>query len=184
MRNRLAEIKNRVKLQNQKSKEIYTSNAYLRTIGVLSGLGFLIAPDIKPLPTSKVEFDDAFTIGTTIEPRVLEVLPAAVLSFPKSFLHLEKAPPIFKEILRALKRGEDGPDFCGIKFSKFLEAANREVKNKKRKPLKDRKVPKTYRLSPAIIEIILDRSSKLGIDQTTYIENLVREAAERNPKIS
>ena len=168
-----SQIKARVKLLNDKTRETINSPSYARVVGVLSGLGFIIAPDIKPLPTSKIEFEEALKIGISVEPRVIEVLPAAVLSFPKSFLHLEKAPPIFKEIVQALKKGIIGPDYQGVKFQKFLEAANRQIKNRKRKPLSERRIPKTFRFTPATVQFIAKRASELNLNQTTYIEKLI-----------
>lgn len=107
---------------------------------------------------------------------MLEVLPAAVLSFPRSFLHPEKASPQFGEVVSALKSGKNGPDFERISFEKFLEA-NRPIKNKKRTIVAERRIPKTFRLSPATIKILAERSRIAGTDHTAYIETLIKRDA-------
>jgi hypothetical protein len=150
-------------------------------VGLLSGLGFLIAPGVRPLPKSKVDLNEAIAIGKAVEPRILEVLPAAVLSFPRSFLHAENVPPEFRTVLVALRTGRNGPTFEGIPFKKFLDAANRPIKNKKRKILAERRIPKSFRFSPAILNILIERSQRKGIDQTAYLEMLIaKDAAKEN----
>ncbi len=167
------DIKNRLKVINDQNKEIHNSASYLRVIGVLSGLGFLIAPNIKPCANSKIDFEEAFKIGISIEPRVLEVLPAAILSFPKSFLHYEKASVEFKQLVEAIRKGKVGADYNGIKFDKFYQAAIRPIKNRKRKIMTERRISKTFRLRPAVVNEITRRSKELGLDQTAYIESLI-----------
>ncbi len=174
MEENFAQIKARARALREEAQAIRSSSSYARVVGVLSGLGFLIAPGIKPLPTSKVELEEAIAIGKAVEPRILEVLPAAVLSFPKSFLHIEKSPENFKEVVSALKCGKAGPDFEGVSFKKLREAANRPTKNGRRKLLAERRIPKTFRFSPEVIDAMKEQARRRGSDYTTYIEMLIR----------
>jgi hypothetical protein len=110
-----------------------------------------------------------------VEPRILEVLPAAVLSFPRSFLYLDKAPKAFTAVVNALRLGHQGPDLGAIPFNKMLEAANRPVKDRRRKVVNDRRLSKTYRFSQMTLRIIAERARQEGITHTHYLERLVAQ---------
>src|SRR5262245_42288362 len=141
MEDKFSRIKARARALSEEARAVRSSGAYTKVVGLLSGLGFLVAPDVRPLPTSKVDLSEAIAIGKAVEPRILEVLPAAVVSFPRSFLHFDRCPEGFKELVRALKARREGPGYEGIAFEKFLEAANRPTKNRKRKVLEERRIP-------------------------------------------
>ena len=173
MDDRFSAIKARVKLINQKSKNAQNSTPYKRVVGTLSGLGFLIAPEVKSLPTSKIDVEEAILVGKNFESRILEVLPAAIYSFPRSFLHVDRAPLVLQEILLAFKTGSVGPDFMGISFEKLREAADRPIKDKRRKSISERRVSKTYRLSPRAVAHLRERSKNCGTNCTDYLEKLI-----------
>ena len=173
MKKKLPDIQAKAKILSSQLQALQNSPLYIKVVGLLTGLGFLITPDIRPTSTVKVDVNEAIRIGVLAEPRILEVLPAAVVSFPKSFLHLENSPPTFKEIVYALKSGRTGPAFEGISFEKFLEAANRPIKNKKRKIISERRISKSFRLAPHTIQVLKEQSKKRGIAITSYIEMLI-----------
>ncbi len=177
MNNRHQDIKEKADQLRRKADLTRSSNEYQRVVGVLSGLGFLVAPGVQPLPRSKVSISLALEIGA-IEPRILEVLPAAALSFPRSFLYLDKAPQAFIAVVNALRLGHQGPYLGAIPFDKLLEAANRPVKDRRRKMASDRRLSKTYRFSQITLRIIAERARQEGITHTHYIERLV--ARDRN----
>lgn len=174
MKKRFSSIRAKARGLSSKLQALQNSTSYTKVVGLLSGLGFLIAPDVRPSSTVKVDINDAISIGRLAEPRVLEVLPAAVVSFPKSFLHLENSPQIFREIVDALKSGRPGPAFEGISFEKFFEAANRPTKNRKRKIISERRISKTFRFAPETIKALTEQSRKNGSDNTSYLEMLIR----------
>ena len=176
MKNKYSEIIKKAKKINQRNERIRMSYDYIRVIGLLSGLGFLVSSDVKPAATSKVDIATVINIGLRIEPRVIEVLPAAVLSFPKSFLHLEKMPQELKTVISALKKGETGPGFENISFDKFLEAVRRPIKNKKRKLLEEKRIAKTFRFSPLAIQELKAKAVKSNKTYTAYLENLIFQA--------
>jgi hypothetical protein len=166
-------IKAKAKLLRDKAEEIRRSPSYVRVIGVLSGLGFLVAPGIRKLANSKVTIEEAMSIGLAVEPRVLEVLPAAMLSFPRSFMHLEKAPQELIEVTQALRLGKRGNDFFGVPFQKIVEAANHPIKNRKRKVLDERRISRTFRFSQQSLNALTLRAKESGLSQTAYLEKLV-----------
>jgi hypothetical protein len=96
-----------------------------------------------------------------------------VLSFPRSFLYLNKAPEAFTAIVNGLRLGHQGPDLGAIPFNKMLDAANRPVKDRRRKMASDRRLSKTYRFSEITPEIIAEQARREGITHTHYLERLV-----------
>lgn len=163
----------KAKILHQTAREAQSSTSYKRVVGTLSGLGFLIAPDVKPLPSYKIDIEEAIAIGRSVEPRILEVLPAAIYSFPGSFLRLDKMPAELQEILSAFKTGKPGGSFEGISFDKLRDAAERPIKNRRRKVISERRIAKTYRLSPASIEMLRKKSESCGMNCTEYLEKLI-----------
>ncbi|MCO6431598.1 MAG: hypothetical protein J5J00_12115 [Deltaproteobacteria bacterium] len=176
---RYSDIKAKSKAISDEVRAQKDSSTYKRVIGVLSGLGFLVAPGMKQTPAAKVDFMDALKVGMELEPRVLEVLPAAVLSYPKTFLHFEKAPQVFRAIVDALRYGRTGPDFQSISFQRFYEAADRATGSSKRKIVSERKIPRTFRLSASALKALSSRAKMLGIGRTEYLERLIEAEALR-----
>jgi hypothetical protein len=176
MEKRHFDVIKKAKKLNKEIQEIRESYAYVRVVSLLSGLGFLITPDIKPAATLKVDLEAAIEMGLKVEPRIIEVLPAAILSFPKSFLHHERIPSELKEVITALKKREEGPSFANIKFDKFLEAARRPIKNKKRKLIEDKRISKTFRLNPHAMQALKEKAEFANVSCTSYLESLIVKA--------
>src|SRR5688572_24526243 len=59
---------------------------YIRTMAFLTAKGFLFANRRFPQwPNLRLQIDDAIWAGKNVEPRILEVLPAAVLRLGRRF---------------------------------------------------------------------------------------------------
>ena len=61
-----------------------------KVLGFLKAKGLLIAPDITPMPSIKLDAQEVYEFALKYEPRVLEVFPAALIHFPSTFLHRKK----------------------------------------------------------------------------------------------
>ena len=70
-----------------------------RIFGFFVGQGFLIVPSVKALASVKIDIAEAIRVGTDLEPRVLDVLPAALLRFPRSFRGWDKVPDKLQTVL-------------------------------------------------------------------------------------
>lgn len=136
----------------------------------------MVAPEVSPSPTIKIDVNQALEIGHEVEPRVIEVLPAAVISFRHSFMHLERAPAAFQKVVEALRLGKEGPSFAGIPFRKFVDAANRPLPDKRRKRLCDLRKSKTFRFSPQTIKQLEELAKRDGVGQTEVLERLITRA--------
>jgi len=98
-----------------------------RVLGFLAAKGLLIVPGIVPLPRIKLTVKDAVHVAQHVEPRILEVLPAAVIHFPDSFQGMEALPAELDEIIRAIREGrEHHRDFRGIEYRRMKKWADKK----------------------------------------------------------
>lgn len=148
----LKKIKTKAQQNNLNRKD----KRFQKTIGILKAKGFLQTNlDIPARTGAKVDIEDALWAGRNVEPRILEVLPAAIIHYRANFLGLDNAPKEIQTLLKAIRNNKKtGPDFEGITYKKMKHWANIPLKDKRTKPAKNLKVPKTLRLK-------LDTISKL-----------------------
>lgn len=117
---------------------------FRKTIALLKGKGFLDTNlPIPKAPRIRVEIKDALWAGRNVEPRILEVLPAAILHYPKNFLGTEHLPQDLENVLKAIRNNAaHGPAFAGIPFEQMKHWANFRLKDRRTKPANEKKVAK------------------------------------------
>ncbi len=131
----------------------------------------------KPLPFTKILVRDALKVGEEIEPRVLEVLPAALLHFPRHFIGLGDLPHDLVETMRAINaRKAEGPDFRWVKYKDALRWANHPLKDGRTKPVREHRINKTLRLHPSINRKLAVLAKKRQTTETDIVEQLIRSA--------
>lgn len=147
------EFLKKIKTKAEQNKLNRKDKRFQKTIGVLKAKGFLQTNlDIPARTGAKIYLEDALWAGRNVEPRILEVLPAAIIHFRTNFLGLENAPPEIQNLLKAIRNNKkDGPDFEGIEYKKMKHWANIPLKDKRTKPAKELRIPKTLRLKPDTI---------------------------------
>lgn len=142
--------------------------------GFLVAKGLLFAPDIPHKPLVKLQIKEVIRIGLEIEPRVIEVLPAALLHFPKSFKNLKDLPKKIKIVLDHIKEDKlEGPSLAGIKYEDMKKWANMQLKDSRVVPVNKKRIMKSIRLSPEAIKILKNKSKEAMISETQYLENLI-----------
>ncbi len=173
----LAQIRKRAKTDENNRKD----PRYLDTMGFLVAKGLLKTNlPLRPEPNKRLRLDDALWAGEHVEPRILEVLPAAVLRLGR---HFDLDPERHKDLahvvanLRASKA--DGNEFRGVPYAKIRLWADIPLSDRRVKPVGEKKVPKTFRLTPRSIERLRALARKEGISETAVLENLL--AAEVIP---
>jgi hypothetical protein len=141
----IRKIKRKAKLNEQRRADV----RFKKTMALLTAKRLLRTTlPIAPVAGMRVHIDDALWAGRNVEPRIIEVLPAAILHYRTNFLGLDKMPNDFAEVLRCIRQNQEaGPDFEGIPFQKMKFWANTELKDKRTKPISERKQLKTFRLS-------------------------------------
>lgn len=148
---------------------------FLRTLGFLAAKKFLTTNiDVEERPTAKIALVDALW-AARIEPRILEVLPAAVIKFPANFLLKEAAPAEFLEVIKNIRtNNNDGRDYNGIEFQKMKRWVDIRLPDRRTKPLNEMKIAKAYRLAPAIAAKLAKLAKQLNQSETKVLESAIR----------
>lgn len=142
--------------------------------GFLVAKGLLFAPNIPLKPLVKLNLKEVIRIGLEIEPRVIEVLPAALLHFPKSFTNLKYLPKKIKLVLDHIKEDkEEGPSLAGIKYEDMRRWANTPLKDSRVVPVNKKRIMKSIRLSPDTLRILKDKAKQAMVSETQYLEKLI-----------
>ncbi len=117
---------------------------FKKAVALLKGKGLLDTNlPIHAAPQMRVEIKDVLWAGRNVEPRILEVLPAAILHYRKNFLGTEQLPEELEQVLKAIRNNAShGPAFEGVPFEKMKHWANTRLKDKRTKPTNEKKVPK------------------------------------------
>ena len=135
------ELISRARARVQQLQKMRADSRCQRVLGFLVAKGLLISPAIVPQPSIKVPLVDALWVGEHIEPRVPEVLPAAVLHFPRSFLLPPEMPEDLAKIISFLKHGDQlGPEFRGVPFERLLRWVNTPLADRRTRTIRDRRV--------------------------------------------
>src|SRR3990167_6121047 len=142
-----------------------------RVLGFFVSKGLLINEKITPRPNIKLDMHDVIWVAKNLEPRIWEVLPAACIHFPKTFLHLEILPkPIRSVIETIIKQQPLSGSVFGISYQKMKQWAEISMRDKRVKPIGVRKVTKTFRLSPDCIKILKKCSKTFQCTETDFLE--------------
>lgn len=171
--NYTAFIKKAEALQKQRAA-LYADKRYTKTLGFFQAKGLLWAKNIKPVGGVKLAIKDVLWVAKNIEPRVFEVLPAALLHCPRSFLVQTHLPEEIKQILQALKLGlAQGPSYIGIPFGKFKFWAEFKTKDGRVRALSEKSVARSFRLLPQAARLLEDRAKAEGISQGVMISKII-----------
>jgi hypothetical protein len=148
---------------------------FLETMGFLVAKGFLKTNiDLPLLPNKRLHLDDAIWAGENVEPRILEVLPAAVLRLGKHFDLNPKIHPILAHVVDQLrKREEKGNPFYGVPYEKLRIWADFPLPDKRVKPVKKKKILKTFRLDPEKVKSLRKAALAKGCTETEILEELL-----------
>jgi hypothetical protein len=113
-------------------------------------------------------------VAENIEPRILELFPAALLRFPKTFLHKEDIPSDLQQVLTALKQNKDhGPAYQWVAYADMKRWANFTLPDRRTKPMRSRRRTKSFRIRPEIASILSERAKQRGVGETELLEELI-----------
>lgn len=148
---------------------------FLETMGFLVAKGFLRTnQDLALLPNRRIQLKDAIWAGMHVEPRILEVLPAAVVRLPRHFdLDANEHPELYS-VVEKLKKGEEtGQPLWGIPFEKLRAWVHLPLPDGRVKDIAEKKVTKTFRLKPAVVKRLRELAHELGCTQTEVLERSI-----------
>lgn len=165
----------RAALRDEKFRQ---DSRYKRSMAFLERKGFLHSnQNFEKHYRSRLNIGDLFWAGTHVEPRILEVLPAAVARLPRCFVLDEtKESELLRKIIFHLNsEDEEGPEFFNVPYEKLKVWMQLPLKDKRTKPHQDRKVMRTFRLQPKTLQKLALLKKKLGLSETAVIELLVEK---------
>ena len=145
---------------------------YTETMGFLVAKGFLKTnQDLPLLPNQRILIVDAVWAGMNVEPRILEVLPAAILRLPRHFdLDPVRHEQLFATVERLKKQKQKGPLLWGIPFEKLKTWAYLPLKDRRMKDFGKKKVTKTFRLKPEVVRRLKQLAKRQNCTETEALE--------------
>ena len=145
-----------------------------RVLGFFVSKGLLVAPNVLPMPMAKLSIDEVLQFGFDTEPRVIEVLPAALIHFPRSFINHENLPPELNEIIAGIKRGDTtGSDFRGISWRSMRRWAQKTLNDKRTVALSEQRIMRSFRLRPRTVAQLKATAQRENRTETEIIEMLI-----------
>lgn len=167
----IKKIEKAVKLDKKYRRDI----RYKTTMAFLVKKGFLKTnKDFKNYYRAKIFVKDAIWAGKHVEPRILEVLPAAIARLPKQFVNLDnKNMDLDIAVKNLLLKKKEGPIFMGIPFNKYKVWMDLTLADGRTKPENQKKIARTYKLHPNTIENISQLQGRDNISAAKIIEEAV-----------
>lgn len=148
-------------------------------LAFLSGKRLLLTPSVEPRPSQEISIATALRVGRELEPRVLEVLPAAIIHFPANFTSIDAMPKELRLVVDAINKDrKEGPDFEGILYQAMKRWANIPLPDKRVIPAKEKRQMKAFRLHPDAIRELKKRSKKSGISEAQILDQLLLGAVQ------
>lgn len=151
---------------------------FLETMGFLVAKGFLgYNRPIPEKPNARLDIQDAIWAGKNVEPRILEVLPAALARLKRHFL-LPKDPGTEErnliETAHALEVGaEDARAFLKIPYAKLKVWMNLPLKDRRTRIQTEKKRLKTFRLHPTVIQKLAQTAKSEQVTEAEILERLI-----------
>ena len=169
----------KINILAQQDKQRRLDPRYLKVMGFLVAKGFLHTNTKIPLnPNEHISLNDAVWAGRFVEPRVLEVLPAAYERFKKHFSGDMDIIEKLEQIIGCVKqKGNQEIAFYGISIDKITPWFFIRLRDGRSKSLDERKVSKSFRFKPQTVNILKRLKAQTGRSETEILENLIAEAS-------
>jgi hypothetical protein len=127
---------------------------------------------------AKIKIKDLIWAGQNVEPRILEVLPAAAARLPRAFIFdATKDAKTLQQVVFDLKENkEKGADFLKMPYEKLKVWMNLPLNDGRTKITENKKIMRTFRLKPETIHKMELLKKKNGTSDAAIIESLVENA--------
>jgi hypothetical protein len=147
-------------------------------MGFLVAKGFLYTNERIPLnPNAFINLKDALWAGRFVEPRILEVLPAAYERFKNHFAGDADTIAKFEQVITRIRHKDNHPiEFYGISIEKIRPWFFIRLKDGRSKSIDKRKVSKTFRFKPETVEILKNLKEQTGQSESEILEKLIAAA--------
>ncbi len=155
---------------------------FSKVIGFFKAKKLLIRDNIPALPRASVKAEDILWVAENIEPRVLEVLPAAVLHYPSSIKNLSKLPAELKNIITQIKNNEErGDRYKHIEYETFFKWAQYNLGDGRLKPEKDKRITRSFRISKTSNAKLTKIAASKRITISRLLDQLVESYEKTSP---
>ncbi len=156
---------------------------FTNTIGLLVAKGLLATNrPILDRPNARIDVSDALWAGKNVEPRILEVLPAAIARLPKHFRIPLKPTAEETQLLATAgalsKHVLDGEPFLGIEYKKLKVWMDLPLRDGRIRSGNARKRMKSFRLRSDAIEKLAKSAEASGLSEAEVIERLLLGKSE------
>jgi hypothetical protein len=170
-------IKKALKLAEQDKKRRLDPR-YLKVMGFLVAKGFLYTNKKISLKANEyIHLNDAIWAGRFVEPRILEVLPAAYERYKKHFSGDTATIEKIERTIDGIKqKNSQKIEFYGISIEKIMPWFFIRLRDKRSKSFDKRKVSKTFRFKPETVDILKSLKEQTGQSETEILEKLVASA--------
>jgi hypothetical protein len=171
----------RIKEKAEQDKKLRRDPRFLETMGFLVAKGFLKTNyEVPLLPNKRLRINDVVWAGQNVEPRILEVLPAAVLRLEKHFdLNPTRHKELFHTVTQLRRREIEGKGFCNIAYEKIRIWADLPLKDRRIKPVAEKKLVRTFRFTPAVVDQLKAKAQIQECSETELLEKLVLGFTEK-----
>ena len=148
---------------------------FLDTMGFLVAKGLLSANyDLPRQPNRRLLLEDVLWAGQEVEPRIMEVLPAAVLRLGAHFDFDAERHPELAGVLAALRtQAVEGPEFFGVPYAELKVWADFPLPDRRVKMISEKKIPRPFRLRPDVIAALKERARAAGCSETELLERKI-----------
>jgi hypothetical protein len=111
----------KIKKVSQRNSELRADPRFQTTMSLLVEKKLLMSNQtFFRWNTAKLKLADAIWAGQTLEPRILEVLPAAFAQFEDCFEYTDEEATELRNIISHFQGNKDrGPEFRGISYEKM-----------------------------------------------------------------
>lgn len=154
--------------------------AVRRVFGFFHSIGLLTSTEkCEGNRNSKLSLRDVIRAGE-LEPRIYEVLGAALFSYPRSFRHHEALPRQLAEMIDSLHAGDVRQDsYRGITYQAMQRWMYFQLPDKRTKPLGERCKTYTFSLFPETYARITELAEREGVSRSEFIRELVGSVREK-----
>ena len=168
----IKKIKKAALLDQQNREDV----RYKRAMAFLTKKGFLKTNMIfADYYFARLRVKDFIWAGKNVEPRILEVLPAAVARLPRAFIMDTgmETLALQKTVQDLNLKKEIGHDFLNMPYNKVKVWMDIPLNDKRTKIFSEKKKLVTFRLSHEVISKIKVLASNARLSEADLIESLV-----------
>jgi hypothetical protein len=165
----------RIRESAKHTKKLREDPRYKQVMGFLVQMGFLNTNQkLQAIGHRKIPVRDAIWAGKNIEPRILEVLPAAFARLERRFDGTPEELRPLKLLSHYVRDGKvDGPDFEGVPYKLLKPWYSLPLSDKRTKTPDEKKLACTFRLKPKVVKRLEELAASRKSNRTEVLENLI-----------